>query len=82
MIYCDEKLHQEQSIVQSILSLKKNKKKWAVLVGPEGGFSDYEKEMIENTENVLSVSLGNRPLRSDTAITVALFCVKELVEDK
>ena len=49
-------------------------------MGPEGGFSNSEKELIIKSKNVLSVSLGNRLLRSDTAITVALFCVQVIVD--
>jgi len=79
LVYCDEKFNQEKSIVKSLLPQKNNYKKWAVLVGPEGGFSDSEKVLISKSKNVLVVSLGTRLLRSDTAITVALFCVQELV---
>ena len=78
-VYFDEKLNQEKNIVESLLPLKNNNKKWAVLIGPEGGFSDSEKKLITKSKNVLAVSLGNRLLRSDTAITVALFCIQELV---
>tara|TARA_B100000586_G_scaffold75064_1_gene52625 strand:+ start:69 stop:254 length:186 start_codon:yes stop_codon:yes gene_type:complete len=53
--------------------------KWGVLIGPEGGFSDLENELIAKTKNVVAVSLGDRVLRSDTAITVSLFCVQELL---
>ena len=53
--------------------------KWSVLIGPEGGFSDLENELIAKTKNVVAVSLGDRVLRSDTAITVSLFCVQELL---
>ena len=79
LVYFDEKLNQEKNIVESLLPLKNNNKKWAVLIGPEGGFSDSEKKLITKSKNVLAVSLGNRLLRSDTAITVALFCIQELV---
>ena len=77
LVYFDEKHNQEKSIIESLLPLKNNNK-LAVLIGPEGGFSDSERELITKHKNVLLVSLGNRLLRSDTAITVALFCVQEL----
>ena len=79
LIYCDEKLSNEKQIIESLLHLKNSNNKWAVLVGPEGGFSDIEKNMITKNKNVLPVSLGDRVLRSDTAITVALFCIQELL---
>jgi 16S rRNA (uracil1498-N3)-methyltransferase len=60
------------------MPLKNSTKKWSVLIGPEGGFSDREKDLILQNNGVISVSLGNTILRSDTAITVALFCIKEI----
>tara|TARA_B100001123_G_scaffold446213_1_gene599923 strand:- start:829 stop:1554 length:726 start_codon:yes stop_codon:yes gene_type:complete len=79
LIFCDEKLDKKQSFVKSLILLKNDKKKWAVIVGPEGGFSVTEKKLISRSKNVVSVSLGRRLLRSDTAITVALFCAQELL---
>ena len=78
LIYCDEKLKKNAFIIDSLISLKNIKNKFAVLVGPEGGFSNLEKKLITNNPNVISVSLGKRVLRSDTAITVALYCLQEL----
>ena len=52
--------------------------KFAILIGPEGGFSDEERDLIKGEKNVISVSLGDTILRSDTAITVALYCLREL----
>jgi 16S rRNA (uracil1498-N3)-methyltransferase len=47
-----------------------------VLVGPEGGFSETEKKLIEG--NCQSFSLGNRILRMETAaiVTLGLFSLK------
>ena len=79
LIYCDEKINCEQSIIKVLFPFKENNNKWGVLIGPEGGFSDSEKEIISRNKNVVSVSLGKRLLRSDTAITVSLFCVQQLL---
>ena len=79
LVYCDESLNQENKIFESLLPLRNSNKKWAVLVGPEGGFSDTEKELIRKGKNVITVSLGNKLLRSDTAITVSLFCIKQII---
>jgi len=79
LIYCDEKIKEKRSIIDLLLPCKKAEKKWAVLIGPEGGFSDSEQELITKSKNVLSVSLGDRLLRSDTAITVSLFCIQEIL---
>lgn len=44
----------------------------AILIGPEGGFSDDEKEMLLNNPKVTAVTLGERILRAETAALYAL----------
>ena len=78
LIYCDEKNISNNPIIETIIPLKNTVKKWSVLIGPEGGFTDSEHDMIIKNNNVISVSLGNTILRSDTAITVALFCISQI----
>ena len=78
LIYCDEKITNNKSIIDTIISIKNTSEKWSIFIGPEGGFSETEKELILKNDNTISVSLGNTVLRSDTAITVALFCIKEI----
>ena len=77
LIYCDEKINHEESIIKKLFPSKKYNNKWGGLIGPEGGFSNIEKEIILQNKNVIAVSLGKRLLRSDTAITVSIFCVQE-----
>lgn len=50
----------------------KSASKAALLIGPEGGFSDSEAEMLYNLPFVTAVSLGPRILRAETAATAAL----------
>lgn len=45
---------------------------WAVLVGPEGGFSDSEQDQLAAMPQVVQASLGPRILRADTAVVAAL----------
>lgn len=45
---------------------------WAVLIGPEGGFSHDERARLRAMENVTTISLGPRILRADTAAVAAL----------
>jgi len=45
---------------------------WAVLIGPEGGFSPTERAAIRALPAVTPVSLGPRILRADTAAIAAL----------
>lgn len=44
----------------------------SVLVGPEGGFSEKEADMVIKKYNFIPVSLGKRILRSETAAIYAL----------
>lgn len=45
---------------------------WAVLIGPEGGFSDAERALIRARPGARPIGLGPRILRADTAAVVAL----------
>ena len=55
--------------------------KVAILVGPEGGFSDSERKLLRAKKNILPVSLGNRMLRAETAAVVALTMWHGMVGD-
>ena len=44
----------------------------SVLVGPEGGFSEKEAEMVEKKYGFIPISLGKRILRSETGAIYAL----------
>jgi 16S rRNA (uracil1498-N3)-methyltransferase len=45
---------------------------WAILIGPEGGFSPKEREMLRALPYAVPASLGPRILRADTAAISAL----------
>ena len=45
---------------------------WAVLIGPEGGFSEAEQARLAAMPQVVQASLGPRILRADTAAVAAL----------
>ena len=45
---------------------------WAILVGPEGGFSDAERARLSALPFAQTLSLGPRILRADTAAVSAL----------
>ncbi len=46
--------------------------KWAILIGPEGGFTPEERHMIRQHPQSVAVTLGPRILRADTAAVAAL----------
>jgi 16S rRNA (uracil1498-N3)-methyltransferase len=53
----------------------------AILVGPEGGFSDSERDTLLKLPNVVRLSLGPRILRADTAAVAALTVVQAVLGD-
>ena len=53
----------------------------AVLAGPEGGFSSSERQMLASKPFTISISLGPRILRADTAAVAALALVNAVLGD-
>ncbi len=54
---------------------------WAILIGPEGGFSPEERERLRALPFTTAVSLGPRILRADTAAVAALALWQAAVGD-
>jgi 16S rRNA (uracil1498-N3)-methyltransferase len=54
---------------------------WAVLVGPEGGFSPRERAAIRAMPQATPVTLGPRVLRADTAAIAALALWQSMLGD-
>jgi 16S rRNA (uracil1498-N3)-methyltransferase len=52
-----------------------------VIVGPEGGFADDERALLSRQPRVLTLSLGPRILRADTAAVAALALVQGVLGD-
>ncbi len=53
----------------------------ALLIGPEGGFSDDERDDLLARPSVTALSLGPRILRADTAAIAALALVQSFIGD-
>jgi 16S rRNA (uracil1498-N3)-methyltransferase len=53
----------------------------ALLVGPEGGFSDEERALFKVHENMRAIRLGARVLRAETAVYAGLAIVQHLYGD-
>ncbi|MCA3446867.1 MAG: 16S rRNA (uracil(1498)-N(3))-methyltransferase [Rhodobacter sp.] len=68
ILWCDESLAGARS---TVLAVEKGSP-WAILTGPEGGFSDRERARLRAMPQVVPVSLGPRILRADTAAVAAL----------
>jgi 16S rRNA (uracil1498-N3)-methyltransferase len=60
---------------------KSNAEPLAVLIGPEGGFADDEREALLKQSNIVRLSLGPRILRADTAAVAALALVQAVLGD-
>jgi 16S rRNA (uracil1498-N3)-methyltransferase len=58
-------------MIDALLDMPENGK-YAVLIGPEGGFDPVERAMIRALSNAVPVALGPRILRADTAALAAL----------
>ena len=54
---------------------------WAIVIGPEGGFAEIELQALRRIKDVMSVGLGPRILRADTAALAALACWQALIGD-
>ena len=79
--FCNENDKNLPNIFNALENKSSIFKKWAILIGPEGGFSETETKEILSISSTIPVSLGKRILRSDTATTVALFAVQSFVEE-
>jgi len=77
LMFCDETLTGEASGTPDFPSgdeVRKNRKAtpWAILIGPEGGFSDTERVALNTLPFTHAVRLGPRVLRADTAAVAAM----------
>ncbi len=54
---------------------------WAILIGPEGGFSDKERVRLHAPEYTHPVTLGPRILRADTAAVAAMTLWQDVLGD-
>lgn len=69
LIYCDE-ASEAKPLRQNTNRLRD--KPAGVLIGPEGGFSPKERQMLRALDFVIPISLGPRILRAETAVVSAL----------
>jgi 16S rRNA (uracil1498-N3)-methyltransferase len=78
IIFCDED-HSTQNPMSALTNIKE--KHLAVLIGPEGGFSDDERSLLRGLPFVTAIPLGPRILRADTAAVAAMAVVQTLIGD-
>ncbi len=80
LVFCDEDAPVANPIA-ALEPLGNNIVKIAVIVGPEGGFTDEERARVAARDNSVRVSLGPRILRADTAAVAALALVQSVLGD-
>jgi 16S rRNA (uracil1498-N3)-methyltransferase len=78
LIFCDEDAATNNPL-PALQAL--SDKKFGLLVGPEGGFSDEERRMLRALPFVTAIPLGPRILRADTAAVAALAVIQATVGD-
>ncbi|WP_273720789.1 MULTISPECIES: 16S rRNA (uracil(1498)-N(3))-methyltransferase [unclassified Bartonella] len=78
LFFCDEvcKLHNPLHLLQ-----RHDMTTSGVLIGPEGGFSEKERNFLKKHPFVIPISLGPRILRADTAAVAALALLNVTVGD-
>lgn len=78
LIFCDE----DSGTDNPLPALKDvNERRLALLIGPEGGFSDDERRRLRALPFVTAIPLGPRILRADTAAVAALAVIQATIGD-
>ena len=70
IVWCDEGLAGRSFALTNGTAVRGQS--WAILIGPEGGFSEREQARLRGMDCVVPISLGPRILRADTAAVAAL----------
>lgn len=78
IVFCDEG-HGSQNPLPVLQEIRE--RKLALLVGPEGGFSDAERALLRGLPFVTPIPLGPRILRADTAAVAAMAVIQAVIGD-
>jgi 16S rRNA (uracil1498-N3)-methyltransferase len=78
LVFCDEATEQESPLA-ALAGVEPGP--LALLIGPEGGFDEAERQRILARPRTLRLSLGPRILRADTAAVAALALVQAALGD-
>jgi 16S rRNA (uracil1498-N3)-methyltransferase len=80
LVFCDEAADVADP-VQALKEVEGASSGIDVLIGPEGGFAEDERELLLRQPNILRLALGPRILRADTAAVAALALVQAALGD-
>lgn len=78
IMFCDEALSGVQAGLENAGS---RGAPWAILIGPEGGFSERERTRLRGLDYSVPVTLGPRILRADTAAVAAMTLWQQALGD-
>lgn len=78
IMFCDEALSGVQAGLEEAGS---RGAPWAILIGPEGGFSERERTRLRWLDYSIPVTLGPRILRADTAAVAAMTLWQQALGD-
>jgi 16S rRNA (uracil1498-N3)-methyltransferase len=78
LIFCDEEADSGAGLA-ALDGLKGQR--LALLIGPEGGFDAAERASLAGRADTISLSLGPRILRTDTAVVAALALIQAQLGD-
>ncbi len=83
LVFCDEDAEAADPVA-ALTSVRKEHngpRPLALLIGPEGGFAEEERNALLRAPNVLRLGLGPRILRGDTAAVAALALLQAVLGD-
>ncbi|MEP2707014.1 MAG: 16S rRNA (uracil(1498)-N(3))-methyltransferase [Roseibium sp.] len=81
LLFCDEGETTQNPLLTLAQMKETGTESVAVLIGPEGGFSEDERALLRGLDFVTPIPLGPRILRADTAAVAALAVIQATVGD-
>ena len=86
LVFCDEGAESQNPLeplnkLKAELANSQSAKPYGVLIGPEGGFSESERQLLHDKPFVTAIPLGPRVLRADTAAVAALAVIQATIGD-
>lgn len=81
LLFCDEGEESQNPLTELVELAAQGVKSLAVLIGPEGGFSQEERALLRSQDFVRPIPLGPRILRADTAAVAALTVIQASLGD-
>jgi 16S rRNA (uracil1498-N3)-methyltransferase len=81
LLFCDEGETSNNPLLTLVQLKESGPPPLAILIGPEGGFSEDERGLLKSLDFVTAIPLGPRILRADTAAVAALAIVQATAGD-